>query len=104
MIATSMTPNTTAKESSAKSRPKTRMLKKQIRFEETKKFTNRMADFTEQDVQIRREYYAAKLNLLERDVKAKERITAACEVISSKVLSDIVTDADVTEDEDLSYE
>ena len=106
-IATSTTPNTTSKESSAKSRPKTRMLKKQIRFEETTKFTNRIADFTEQDVQIRREYYAAKLHLLERDVEAKERIAAACEVINSKVLSDIgnaTTNADVTEDEDLSYE
>ena len=63
-------------------------------------FTNTIADFTEQDVQIRCEYYAAKLHLLERDIEVK-----ACEVISSKVLSDIgnaTTDADVTDDEDLS--
>lgn len=58
---------------------KKRLMKKQIRFHETTKFTNKIADVSEQDMISRREYYAAKLKLLERDVVAKERIALACD-------------------------
>lgn len=49
------------------------------RLERSLAYTDHLAKLTERDINIREKYYEKKLNLYERDVIAKEKITNAVE-------------------------
>ncbi|XP_051159321.1 uncharacterized protein LOC127280405 [Leptopilina boulardi] len=57
---------------------RTRIYKKDERFAETKNFTSKIANTGEQDLNLRSDYYTAKLKLLERQVAAYETIANIC--------------------------
>lgn len=49
------------------------------RLERSLAYTDHLTKLTERDINIREKYYEKKLNLYERDVIAKEKITNAVE-------------------------